>query len=287
MASSPFCKPFQERISMWAAKLTKMQKILDEWLTTQVKWMYLGPVFGTDEISKKMPKERKDFMSADGKYRRIMLAVLNSPEVLNICGMDGLLEDLIESNKVCEFPFNAARSFITCCTVPTSSALGTKGQMHIPKFCFVNGGLSIGHCGSARLLEVLVLRQCNLARDPYQTTAHMCYYLQALSTVEKSLARFLDSIKSAFARFWFLSNDELLEIISETASSAERVQPFVKKCFEAVQSLQFESNLAISGCTSIEGEVIVYDSTVDPTGEANGVELWLLQVCFDLCPAPC
>lgn len=88
---------------MWAAKLNKMQKILDEWLTTQVKWMYLGPVFGTDEISKKMPKERKEFMSADGKYRRIMLAVLNSPEVLNICGMDGLLEDLIESNKVRTF----------------------------------------------------------------------------------------------------------------------------------------------------------------------------------------
>jgi len=100
MASSPFCKPFQDRISIWAAKLSKMQKILDEWLTTQVKWMYLGPVFGTDEISKKMPKERKEFLSADGKYRRIMLAVLNSPEVVNICGMDGLLEDLIESNKV-------------------------------------------------------------------------------------------------------------------------------------------------------------------------------------------
>lgn len=114
MTSSPFCKPFQERISMWAAKLSKMQKILDEWLITQVKWMYLGPVFGTEEISKKMPKERKEFMSADGKYRRIMLAVLNSPEVLNICGMDGLLEDLIESNKVYKFSFNPALHF-TCC----------------------------------------------------------------------------------------------------------------------------------------------------------------------------
>ena len=103
-------------------------------------------------------------------------------------------------------------------------------------------------------------------------------FVQALSTVEKSLARFLDSVKSFFARFWFLSNDELLEIISETAGSVQRVQPFVKKCFEAVQSLTFGSNLAISGCTSIEGEVIDFDSTVDPTGESNGVEQWLLQV---------
>lgn len=126
-----------------------------------------------------------------------------------------------------------------------------------------------------------MLHQCNLAKNLFQSTSQFCCCLQALSTVEKSLARFLDSIKSAFARFWFLSNDELLEIISETASSVERVQPFVKKCFEAVQSLKFESNLAISGCTSIEGEIIVYDSTVDPTGDANGVELWLLQVCLD------
>jgi hypothetical protein len=56
------------------------------------------------------------------------------------------------------------------------------------------------------------------------------------------------------------------------------VQPFVKKCFEAVQALQFEQDLMISGCTSIEGERIPYDKSVDPKGERNGVEQWLLQV---------
>lgn len=78
-------------------------------------------------------------------------------------------------------------------------------------------------------------------------------------------------------RFFFLSNDELLEILSET-SDPLRVQPFVKKCFEAVQELTFQKDLMITGCTSIEGEVIPYDTGIDPNGEANGVERWLLQV---------
>jgi hypothetical protein len=52
MMSSPFAKPFHDRISMWSARLARMQAIFDEWLTCQVKWMYLGPVYGSEEIAK-------------------------------------------------------------------------------------------------------------------------------------------------------------------------------------------------------------------------------------------
>lgn len=100
MMSSPFAKPFHDQISMWSTKLNKMQSIFDEWLTCQVKWMYLGPVYGSEEIAKQMPKERKEFGIADGKYRRIMLATISNPDVQAICGVDGLLEDLIDANKV-------------------------------------------------------------------------------------------------------------------------------------------------------------------------------------------
>lgn len=101
--------------------------------------------------------------------------------------------------------------------------------------------------------------------------------IQAFTTIEKSLNAYLDTKKLAFPRFFFLSNDELLEILSETKDPMN-VQPFVKKCFEAVQGLNFEADLMIAGCTSIEGERIPYDRAVDPKGDSNGVEQWLLEV---------
>ena len=69
IAFSPFKGPFEEQIENWEKRLLLAQEILDEWVACQRLWLYLEPIFGSEDIQKQLPGKRNGFLLKAGCFR--------------------------------------------------------------------------------------------------------------------------------------------------------------------------------------------------------------------------
>uniref|UniRef100_F7E4I9 Dynein axonemal heavy chain 6 n=1 Tax=Ornithorhynchus anatinus TaxID=9258 RepID=F7E4I9_ORNAN len=95
-----------------------------------------------------------------------------------------------------------------------------------------------------------------------------------LDQIQKCLEAYLESKRVIFPRFYFLSNDELLEILAQTRNP-QAVQPHLRKCFDAIAKLEFVFTNDILAMLSPEGEKVSLGKGLKARGN---VEDWLGKV---------
>ncbi|CAJ1411101.1 unnamed protein product [Effrenium voratum] len=198
---SPFVKPIEKEVKDWEAKLLYIQDLLEQWLMVQRTWLYLEPIFCSEDIVRQMPEEAKKFQAVDKLWRDTMAAVEENPIVLDVSEIENLLLHFTEGNK-------------------------------------------------------------------------------KLDQIQKCLNDYLETKRLAFPRFFFLSNDELLMILSQTKDPTA-VQPHMGKCFEGINRVRFDTNdEIIEAMISVEGEVVdlIKKVNVNEGDKKGNVERWLLEV---------
>ncbi|KAL1497384.1 hypothetical protein ABEB36_008364 [Hypothenemus hampei] len=198
MRGSPYVKAFEATMQEWEEKLISMQDILEQWLNCQATWMYLEPIFSSEDIMRQMPTEARYFKAVDRVWRSIQGYTVKHTHVLAATEYKNMLAQLKENNRL-------------------------------------------------------------------------------LDEIQKGLNDYLEKKRLFFPRFFFLSNDELLEILSETKDPL-RVQPHLKKCFEGIYSLDFTKNEEVIGMVSAEKERVDLSTKIVPAEAKGMVEKWLIQV---------
>eukprot|EP01119_Soliformovum_irregulare_P017766 TRINITY_DN5330_c0_g1_i3.p1 TRINITY_DN5330_c0_g1~~TRINITY_DN5330_c0_g1_i3.p1 ORF type:complete len:3685 (-),score=1128.16 TRINITY_DN5330_c0_g1_i3:1844-12898(-) len=195
MLGSHFIVSLIERARDWKIQLKQVQTIVDEWMLVQQQWLYLQPIFSSDDINRQLPTEGRRFAAVEATWRKVMEEAKVNPKVLVVCGQEKLLKQLQECNK---------------------------------------------------LLDLIL----------------------------KGLNEYLELKRMSFPRFYFLSNDELLDILAQS-KNPKAVEPHLRKCFENIVSLKFSENGEIKTIYSAEGEKVNLTESVMTNKD---VELWLLEL---------
>ncbi|XP_013869519.1 cytoplasmic dynein 2 heavy chain 1 [Austrofundulus limnaeus] len=103
--------------------------------------------------------------------------------------------------------------------------------------------------------------------------------LDQLQRCQKSLNEFLEEKRSAFPRFYFIGDDDLLEILGQ-ATNPSVIQSHLKKLFAGIHSVVFDEQCQnIVAMCSLEGEVVQLRNSVHIS---SLVEVWLSELSVEM-----
>ncbi|CAG5116907.1 unnamed protein product, partial [Candidula unifasciata] len=103
---------------------------------------------------------------------------------------------------------------------------------------------------------------------------HLTEMNEELETIRRSLDLYLETKRNVFPRFYFLSNDTLLEILGQSRNP-ESILPYLKHCFDNIKSLKMAKKWEAAGMFASDGEYVEFNHSVNMEGQ---VEVYLGDV---------
>lgn len=97
--------------------------------------------------------------------------------------------------------------------------------------------------------------------------------LNLIEHIQKHLNEYLDTKRQLFARFYFLSDDELLSIIGST--NPKQIQIYLPKMFENIFALDFTESMDVQGMISFEKEQLNFRNSISCQDK---VEHWMKSI---------
>ena len=58
-----------------------LKDVMEEWVTCQNSWLYLEPIFSSDDINRQLPVEAKRYQSMERMWRKIMKSAFENRQV--------------------------------------------------------------------------------------------------------------------------------------------------------------------------------------------------------------
>lgn len=86
----------------WETKLTLMQDIIIEINRCQKQWMYLEPIFSSEDIGKTLGAELAAFQDVDNLWKTQMFNIDAEPGIFDLAERDSILTWFIDANKKLE-----------------------------------------------------------------------------------------------------------------------------------------------------------------------------------------
>jgi dynein heavy chain len=106
MRGSPFIRPIEAKCKDWEYRLKYAQGFLDAIINCQRTWMYLEPIFGSEDIMRQLPNEARRFQGVDTLWRKTLADTNVDPNFMTCADPEKRLEgkfkkanEKLEGNK--------------------------------------------------------------------------------------------------------------------------------------------------------------------------------------------